>query len=502
MLGSIDAPSVARTRSPLRAVAAPRGIAKTTVGKARLAHALIFGLDRCCMIISAEQKLAARISASIRLWFVEDGSEVARLFAPRGTPPRGVKGPFWVRGGKLSWTIQSSVWGHAPGRVCGVIAASFGSQVRGANIEGHRPTRIVIDDAERPNRVGNPEQRRQGQQFLEDDILKAGPVEGGLAVEWLGTVLHPDAILARLLKHPGWSGRKFQAVIRWPSATDLWAACGRVWSDLTLGGPEARVDAARAFYEANREAMDAGAEVLDPVALPIFDVYLQVWSQGMRSVLRELQNEPRDPAAALFDSTAFQTCRVVQTNEGEAVVAADGRRVRLADCQVRMRWDPSLGESDGDYSAIAVIAFDRFGYGFLLQVWMARAKTGAQLDALWALAERWQCRRASLESNGFQALLANDFARQQRERRAANRYWQLEVRQDPSTTDKNERIASLDVPLSAGWLQVNLALVSAEVLQQFDDFPGGDHDDGPDAVEGCWARRPGQGPRMVEEKGR
>lgn len=499
LLAPIDPPVASRRRTALRATAAPRGIAKTTIAKARLAHALVFGLDRCCLVVSAERELAAAISDDLRGWFVEEDSELARLFAPAGRPPKGTKGPFQVRGGKLRWSMVA--W---KGAVCGVIAKSFGTQIRGSNIGGHRPSRMVVDDGERPDRVASAKQRARAQQFLDDDILKAGPSagDGGLVVEWVGTVLHPDAILARLLKHPGWEARRFAAVLRWPDRADLWEACRAVWADLSRGDLEAREAAAADFYAAHRAEMDAGVELLDPIAVPIFTVYLTIWSQGMRSVLRELQNEPRDPAAALFDAGRIARCRVERDREGEVIVAADGRRVRLADCQVRGRWDPAMGERDGDFAAIAVIAFDRFGYGFLVQVWMRRARPTEQLEALWAMAERWGMRRASLESNGFQAMLANDFARMQRERREAGRFWQLQVIAEPSTDDKVARIASLDVPLTAGWLQLDPAGVPPEVLAQFDDFPNGDHDDGPDAVEGCWARRPGHGPQMVEERRR
>ena len=522
LLAPVDPPASARARTALRATAAPRGIAKTTIAKARLAHALVFGLDRCCLVVSAERELAAAISDDLRGWFVEEGSELARLFAPQvraptapgrrparrargprpaaeADPRKGTKGPFLVRGGKLRWSMLG--W---EGVLCGVIAKSFGTQVRGSNIAGHRPSRMVVDDGERPDRVASARQRARAQQFLDDDILKAGPSagDGGLVVEWVGTVLHPDAILARLLKHPGWDARRFAAVIRWPDRADLWEACRAVWADLTLGPLEVREAAARRFYADRRAEMDAGAELLDPVAVPLFAVYLTIWSQGMRSVLRELQNEPRDPTAALFDSASFARCRLERDREDEVIIAADGRRVRLADCQVRGRWDPAMGEGDGDFAALAVIAFDRFGFGYLLQVWMRRARPSAQLEALWAIAERWGMRRVSLESNGFQAMLANDFARMQRERREAGRFWQLQVLPEPSSEEKASRIASLEVPLTAGWLQLDPAGVPPEVLAQFDDFPGGDHDDGPDAVEGCWARRPGHGPQMVEERRR
>ena len=489
VLGRVDPPWHERTANTFRVTAAPRGIAKTTTAKAIVAHALVYGLDRVALVVSAEQGLAESISKHIRSWFDDETGELWRLF-----------GPFEVRGGVKQWQ------GAGPGLpLFGLIAKSFNSQVRGCNIDAIRPTRMVVDDGERPDRVRSADQRNLWHRFLQDDIIKAGPNKPQLVLDWNGTVLHSDAVLARLLKAAAWVGKKYQAIVSWPDRTDLWDRARRIYLDLELGDEPVRRACVRAFYESNREEMDAGAKVLDEVAAPLFNLYLEIWSNGLRSFMRERQNDPRNPDDQLFVSERFRRFDLVERH-GELVIVTvadeQGRRreVKLSETRRYLRWDPSMGGSGSDYAAVACVARDRLGYTYVLAVWMRRARPTGQLAAVWAEAERFSIQRGSLESNGFQKLLDNEFRRQRAKREAEGRFFQLALELDPSTTNKEDRIAGLEVSAANGWLLFNSA-IPQPVLAQFDDFPNGDHDDGPDAVEGGVARIGGRGPHMVNQEG-
>lgn len=468
------------------AVAAPRGVAKTTTAKARVVHALAYGLDPYVVVLSAEQRLALAISDHLRQMVSDKDSEFARLY-----------GPVSVEGSSGEWIAR---WSGR--RISGVLARSFGTQIRGANLRAQRPTLIVVDDGERPDRVRSADQREIWNRFLADDVQKSGPREGGLAILWRGTVLHSDSVLSRLLANPGWSGGRWKALISWPDRADLWEECRAIWADLTRGDASARRAAAYEFYEAHRADMDRGAEVLDEVAEPLFRLYEYIWSDGLASFLREKQNEPRDPAAAIFDSASFTRCKVTKRN-GEWVIVTDGggRIVPLSGCRMMIRWDPSLGDPTSDDAALSLVAADSHGYGYVVAAWVAKRKPSIQLAALWEMAERFEVKRASLEGNGFQRLIGNDFRRQRNERREAKRYWQVELDEDPSTTNKEERIGGLEPAITNGWLQFAEGLPQA-FLSQWDDFPdtSGGHDlDGPDATEGAYARV-GAAPRAADYK--
>lgn len=466
----------------LDAIAAPRGFAKSTiVSFAMLAHAIAFDLEAYIVIMSSGQRLARSLSFDLRGLFMSkdmaDNRRFSRLF-----------GPFDVTGGKDEW--QVSVRGRPS---VGVLTASFGQDVRGAKHpdRGMRPTLVVLDDAEKKDRVRNPDQREIWQDILNKDILKLTDRQRGMAVRFVGTILHPDSILARREPDPGWNFRKYKAIITWPDkrGRDLWKQCQRIWANLRL--PKRR-EVASDFYHQNRDDMDRGAVLLDPGGTTLFQLYEMIWSQGRSSFLQEMQNDPVDPSTQIYVSDNFVKFQVRTTVAlGKHLVVDEGggstRTVRMADLRFKfMRWDPSLGNIGGDYAAVAVVARDRWGYKYVLACWMDRRPPSVQLMMTWALGEHWTCRKGSIEGNGFQELCAEPFMRQRAERRAAGQWWQLQLESDPSTSNKEERIASLEPEIANGWLAFNESLSSA-VFRQFDHFPTADHDDAPDAIQGASA---------------
>jgi len=467
------------------AVAAPRGYAKSTISTfAVLAHAIVYGLDEYLVIISSGQRLARALSKDLRAAFSDPAAPLARLF-----------GPFEVTGGVDEWEV--SVRG-APS--VGVLAASFNTDVRGSKhpTRGIRPTRVVIDDGEKKDRVRNPEQRGIWWSTLTKDILKLGPRNGGDIVEVRGTILHPDSMLANLMDRAGWSSQLWKAIISWPERTDLWERCGRVWMNLRLG--DRREEAARAFYEANRAEMDKGVEVLDPDVDDIYTLYTQIWTEGLASFLQEKQNDPIDPQAQIFISGRFARCRVERLPDGShVIVAADGTRIKASDCRARAYWDPATGTPGGDYAVIVVVLRDQYGYGYVVDAWMRKAKASEQCEAAWVLAEKWRLSTIILESNGFQDLVAEPWPRARKARREAEQWWQTTITEQATTSDKEARIASLEPVTSAHWIQFAEHLPQV-LFQQFDQFPTADHDDGPDGVQAAWAASGGSPISMGEER--
>lgn len=483
-----------RTRGETRrnAHAAPRGIAKSTIAKIGLLHRLCYGLEGFVVVLSATVRDAGLWSRSIRQWCERPPPALARLY-----------GPIVVDGALEQFRV--SVQGR---RSVAILSLSYGTAIRGINDATIRPTLVVLDDAEDRKKVLNPAIREEWQGFLTSDVLKLGFREGGLDVEWRGTVLHPDAILARLIRgtepNAGWDARRYQALVRWPKRSDLWEECGRIYCDLSRGDTSSRRAAAFAFYEEHRGEMDEGVEVLDAYALPVFRCYETMWAEGLPAFLREMQNEPRDPSTALFDSSRFARCRLIGQGAATVIERLDrttGKvlsRVPLSECRTVIRWDPSLGGVGGDYAAIVALARDRHGYTYVIAVWMRREKPTAQLAALWAMAEGLGIQRASLEGNGFQSLLGEDFIRERDRRKREGLWWQLVVEAEPSTTDKEQRIAALDVPITNGWLCFADNL-PREYLGQWDAITGTgstDHDDGPDATEGAYVRLGGVAPEI------
>lgn len=478
---SEDKESWSETRIAEHAVtAAPRGVAKTTTAKAIILHDIAYVLERCILIISAEQSLAVNINDDIRNMIMDKDAEFWRLY-----------GPFKIIGEKKEYGIYRD--GYPP---IGMAARSFGSAVRGFNFKSIRPTKILLDDCESPKLVRNPEQRRYNWDFLHKDVLKAGQnPQKSVYVYWNGTNLHPDSTIANLLKAPGWKHRFYKSIIEWPVHKELWEKCREIWSD--LANPYREAEAER-FYEDNKEKMEEGCVLLDPVSRPIFDLYRQIWTEGMRSFLTEMQNEPTDPNSQYFDVDSFKKCKVedgyVLTSRGSRIPLSSMRKIAFLDAipgvELNNIGSNSTGAGQGDFAAIAVLAREpgmigKNNYTYVIDVWRKRARDTEQLQAMWDICEKWGIENIGIEANGFQRLFGRDFVHMRDKRRQEGKFWAVKVTDVPQSLAKEERIARLEVPLHNGWLEINSS-ISEDILKEFREFPTSQHDDGSDAIASAY----------------
>ena len=487
-VGDIPPWDLRRKPDTLHAVAAPRGMGKSAVCSfGDLVHAIVYDLEAFIVLISSGRDLVWDLSADLLGQFkpMEDGQTDDRRLST-------LYGPFQTKGGKSAWSV--SVKDRPP---IAIATRSFGQDIRGIKhpSRGIRPTLIVLDDAEKKDRVRNPDQRTVWESTLTKDILKLSDRRRGSAFRFVGTILHTDSILSRRMRDPGWKARKYAAILEWPSdaAKKLWEECRQIWADLTRGDAR-RLDAV-AYYEKHREKMDEGAVLLDPEGMPLFQLYELIWSQGYAAFLQEMQNEPVDPSVQVFNPERFSYFTVEHDEKG-AYLYVEGARPRIVRWESLTRkftqWDPSEGSLGGDPAAIATVARDAHGYKYVLNCWMALRPPSTQREALWSEAEAWGCARARIESNGFQDLAAEPFERERTSRREEGRFWRLDLEYKASHQNKEERIASSEPEITNGWLLFNRA-ISPQVFAQYSIWPSGDHDDGPDAIQGASSQLGGAG---------
>lgn len=449
--------------------AAPRGNAKSTLESyISLIHDAVYGLEIFVGVISTTYDLSEDLVSDLHAAFTQRDQH-EDLHAAYG--------PFRVVGGKTDFTV------HVPGqdpRGTRFSAYSFGGSIRGSKHAGVRFSKIVIDDGEHPEKVRSPTQRGKTWDYLTKDILKAG--DRFTVYRVVGTVLHPDSMLSRLLSNGpgglGWRSTRWQSVIQWPTNADLWRECRELWSDLT--DPH-REDTARRYYLRNRAAMDAGASVLWPQKESLYDLQLMLWTDGAASFNSEKQNEATDPERQIFYPERWRRC----TFDGVTITTSTGRPVHLSTCEIAVWLDPRASEqaSRRDFSALAVAARDSHGYVYLLSVDMRRDDVNGQIGRLWAAYDVYTGRaRYGYEDNGFQVLMGAEFERIREERQREGRSYACHLQGHTSTKNKIDRIASLAPRLDNGWIEV-VDTIPADVVEQFRQIPTGAHDDGPDAAE-------------------
>jgi len=104
-----------------------------------------------------------------------------------------------------------------------MAARGRGGQIRGLNVDGHRPDRLIFDDIEDKESVATAEQRTKAKEWFFGDALPALPeLDPNATAVALGTLLHSDALLTVLEADPDWTTIKFGALDK--AGAPLWPA--------------------------------------------------------------------------------------------------------------------------------------------------------------------------------------------------------------------------------------------------------------------------------------
>jgi predicted phage terminase large subunit-like protein len=460
-----------RRAGALDVVLAPRGAAKTTlVSLIFPLHALLFGHDRYIVLISATLRQAARRIANLRAALDEDGP-LWREFAPADSRRR----RRWLR----------RCTAHALELDAGRIEAfSAGAELRGISHGPWRPTWIILDDVERGDRVRQARHRDALADWFAETVENLGDRYTNIDV--IGTLLHPDALPARLARRPDVVACRFASILAEARDQALWERWRGLFHDLS--DPD-RLAHARAFFEERREAMLAGSVVLWPEKEDYYALQVMRETRGRAAFDKEKQNQPALAQAGLFGRERLRWFRLDQGRlirlafqpTGEAGGKESGAGTPLDTLRRFGFLDPALGRDGGDFAAIATVGLDGDGYLYVLDVWLGRAAPSEQLTRLFDLHADWDYEAFGIETNAFQHLLLEPLEAERERRRAAGRPWDLPVEERRHRGSKADRILALEPLVEAGRLLFNEAL-DRVFLGQLEDFPEGRHDDGPDAL--------------------
>lgn len=345
-----------------------------------------------------------------------------------------------------------------------IEALGTGQKVRGRRWRQDRPSLVIMDDPQNRDHIVSPLKRERSWQWVVQDVMNAGsPTTNVIA---LGTALHREAIVYRLQKTAKWQSRLWKAVIEWPERMDLWREWQTLLQDWEDDNREAK---ALAFYEDHRDEMNAGAVVLWPQREPLYDLMLHRASIGSAAFEAEKQNNPVDPEACEWPGDYFD-----YPDFWYDQLPPEGLRIRV------MSLDPSKGKDAkvGDYSAWVMYSLDRNGRRYV-EADLGRRPVDVILDAGVDHAKRFRPDVIVLEENAFQDLLG-PLLMERLKKAGIN----TTVCGETSTAAKVVRVRRLTQPLSERRLRFKRRSPGTQLLvDQMRDFPIGDHDDGPDALE-------------------
>lgn len=329
-----------------------------------------------------------------------------------------------------------------------------GQKLRGRRHGPYRPDLMFFDDLENDEAVRSPDQRKKLETWIKRAALKVGPPDGSMDVIWVGTVLHYDAVLVRASKSPVWRVAEFQAIIRFPDRMDLWDKFEEAFNN---DGEEA----ARAFYDANKAEMDEGAVVNWPAMQPLVWLMLER-AADHDSFATEYQNKPIN-AGSPFSKLTFWTLR----DPGLIYFGAV---------------DPSLGKKGKgrDPSAILIGGFNRLtGNMDVVEASIRRRLPDVIISDIIAFQRQYRCLLWFVESVQFQEFLRTTLMTE-----AAKLGVGISAVPIIPNADKDLRIERLQPPVAAGLIRLNTT--QQTLIDQLQQWPDADHDDGPDALDMLW----------------
>ena len=351
-----------------------------------------------------------------------------------------------------------------------VEAASTGQALRGRNWQGNRPDLIVCDDLEdAKTNAATEEQRAKLRDWFSSVVMPLGDPKGEkTALVVMGTTVHFDSLLMNILyKRSDFNTRIYRAIISQPINSHLWDELREIY--LNFENPN-RADDARLFYEENRKAMEEGVEVLWPEFQPIYKLMTWKYDNGSKAFNTEYQNNPVDEENMIFNP---QTFTYWDDNE-------PNKAFSLRDYTITMGIDFALGKKDrGDYSAIVTTATDKkTGVQHIIDAYGARIKPDGFIEVISEKVRQYTPDAIAVESVAAQEFFADVL----RDQLAMDGYpAHARLRKINNRTRKELRIESLLPDVESG--KIRFCRRHALLLEQFERYGQGGHDDLPDAAE-------------------
>jgi predicted phage terminase large subunit-like protein len=416
---------------------APRGSAKSTlVSQLFILYCLILNKKRFILLGMDSYEQAALMLEGIKIELTDNPRLLMDFPAETG------QGRMWREGEFI--TANHSM----------VQAVGSRMKVRGRRHGAFRPDLVILDDIENDENVRSPDYRNKLEQWVLKAVEPLGPPDGSMDMILLGTLLHFDAVLARISKMRSWEAHHFKAVVTYPDNMDLWD----IFSQIALNEGE---EEALAYHALNAKAMNKGAVVFWEAMKPIEQLML-IRALTPDAYQSEYQNEPFAQNAAFRDFTFYAKPQANMVIFGAI--------------------DPSLGKKGkGDPSAIVIGGLDpTTGRMDVLCASIRRRLPDVQISEIIALQREFKCSLWFVEAVQFQ-----EFFRTTLMVKAALEGLSLPCVPVTPITDKLLRIERLQPPIKDGLIRFHSS--QSVLLDQFRQFPNAAHDDGPDCLEMLWS---------------
>ena len=400
----------------------------------------------------------------------------------------------------FGWIKGDETWGSSDmvtSNDTRIIPRGREGQIRGELFRHYRPSLVACDDIDNAESVKNPDMREKNLLWFDSDLAYSGDDDTNIVL--IETLKHEEAIASELRKRPGWKTLFFRAIehpqdLRHPTAEGLWEE----WEGLY-----ARGENAAAFYEEHEQEMIDGVKELWPSRLTYLSVRKDICDKGYFPVMRELQNETRDPSQEIFDMDS--AIRFDVTDAG--LMRSDEQLVRwerLTGASVFLDWAGAGDSAKSCYAAVATILWEERlhasgqhpllqHHGYVWETWFDRCRPAEQIEQLLKALERVKGLLVQVRNPQFNLAIERYVDTTSTIHTYVQRVFDdlkdqyrcdVELQFHPRFHKKDERILTLDAPIKNGWLAFNRDLPE-ECWREFRQYPQADYLDIPDAVQGA-----------------
>ena len=174
------------------AIAAPRGIGKTSIARAVAMKAILYRLQKFIVYVSNSATMAEMQTENIKRELLTNVT-IKKLF---GSIKVSDYDNFDESFSKLSWVAFGNTF---------VLPRGSGQQVRGINWAGNRPGLVIIDDLEDKDEIKNDDIRKRQREWFFSDLLKTEDKYGDpTTFIYIDTIKHEDSMLELLIESGEW----------------------------------------------------------------------------------------------------------------------------------------------------------------------------------------------------------------------------------------------------------------------------------------------------------
>jgi len=392
------------------AIAAPRGHAKSTcVSHAFVLSKVLFREARYVLIISNIESVASNFLAGIKKE-LQENKDLIELFKIR----RFVKD-----------AVTDIIVECTDGRKFRITALGAEQKVRGRLWEGTRPDLIICDDFEEDEMVESNDRREKFRNWFFKALVPALSRKGRIIV--IGTILHMDSLLFRLMKNKSWTSKLYKAHKGFDDFSNI------LWPDMW---PEERLRSER------DEKINEGCP--------------EAYSQ-------EMLNDPIDQSDAFFRREDF-------------IPMEDGSKEVPKNYYAAI--DFAISDQDkADYTAIVVGGMDEVGLLYIVDVLRFRGDTEEIISQMLATQIKWRVEGWKAEDGAIRKALEGELYRRMLDGNTI-----LNISTGVPTKDKRTRARAIQGRVRAGGVRFDkeaswYPIFEEELLQ----FPKGAKKDQVDA---------------------